>query len=264
MIMMVTKLRENKKEAGDGGIAQVRMLSKVRTGIEGFDELVKGGFPRGHTILITGGAGTGKSTFAMQFVYKGAKVYDEPGVYVTLEDSIPSIKKNALSYGWDLNSLEDKSLLAFVDFAPAVGGQLRKNDPSDMFSKISDECKRIGAKRIVVDPIAIFGFQTESAMQLRQDLIRFSSLLKQIEDATVIFVTEIPEDSHALSRFGVEEFISDGVVVLYYSRFGGTRIRGIEVRKLRGSSHQEGVFPAAIGDAGFVTYPSQKLSKLFS
>jgi KaiC/GvpD/RAD55 family RecA-like ATPase len=239
------------------------MLSRVRTGIEGFDELVLGGFPRGETILLTGRAGTGKSTFGMQFIYKGAKVYDEPGIYVTLEESISSILKNASSYGWDLETLEKKSQIALVDIAPAVGGQIRKIDPTDMFSAISNHWKRIGAKRIVVDPIAILGLQTESPMQLRQDLIRFSSLLKQL-DSTVIFVTEIPEDSQSLSRFGVEEFIADGVVVLYYSRMGGTRVRGIEVRKLRGTSHKEGVFPVGIGDSGLVAYPSQKLPKLFS
>ncbi len=239
------------------------MLSRVRTGIEGFDEMVVGGFPRGHTILVTGRAGTGKSTFGMQFVYKGAKVYDEPGIYVTLEESLHSIMKNASSYGWDIETLEKKSQIALVDIAPAVSGQLRKIDPADMFLEISKRWKLIGAKRIVIDPITIFGAQTENPMQLRQDLIRFSSLLKQL-DSTVIFVTEIPEDSQALSRFGVEEFISDGVVVLYYSRIGGMRFRGIEVRKLRGSSHKEGVFPAAIGDAGLVAYPSQRLPKLFS
>lgn len=239
------------------------MLNRVRTGIEGFDELVQGGFPRGQTILVTGGAGTGKSTFAMQFLYKGAKVYDEPGVYVTLEESIPSIIRNASAYGWDVETLQKKSLMALVDIAPAVAGQLRKIEPADVFSAIANHCKRIGAKRIVIDPITVLGLQTDSPMQLRQDLIRFSSLLKQL-DSTVIFVTEIPEDSHALSRFGVEEFISDGVIVLYYARIGGTRIRGIEVRKMRGSSHKEGVFPFGIGEAGLAAYPSEKLSKLFS
>jgi circadian clock protein KaiC len=239
------------------------MLSRVRTGIEGFDELVHGGLPRGQTVLVTGRAGTGKSTFGMQFVYKGAKVYDEPGIYVTMEEAIPSILKNASSYGWDLETLEKKEQLALVDIAPAVGGQLRKIDLSDMFSTISNHWKRIGAKRIVVDPITILGLQTENSMQLRQDLIRFSSLLKQLDETTVVFVTEIPEDSQSLSRFGVEEFISDGVIVLYYSRIGGNRMRGIEVRKLRSSSHKEGVFPLVIGNFGLKAYPSQKLPKIF-
>src|SRR5579875_3435556 len=97
-------------------------LSRVRTGIEGFDELVLGGFPRGHTILVTGGTGTGKSTFAMQFIYKGAKVYDEPGIYVTLEESIPAILKNASTYGWDIETMEKKDQIALIDVSPAVGG----------------------------------------------------------------------------------------------------------------------------------------------
>jgi KaiC/GvpD/RAD55 family RecA-like ATPase len=237
------------------------VLSRARSGIEGFDELVFGGLPRGQAILVTGGTGTGKSTFAMQFVYRGAKVYDEPGVYVTLEESIPSILKNSASYGWDLDGLMKKDKLSIIDIAPAVSGQLRRIDVSDVFSTISSESKRIGAKRIVVDPITVFGLQTDSQMQLRQDLLRFSSLLKQLE-STTLFVTEIPEDSQGLSRFGIEEFISDGVVVLYYSNVGGLRFRGIEVRKMRGTSHREGTFPIKMGGTGLVVFPSGKMPKL--
>ncbi len=237
------------------------LLSKARSGIDGFDELVLGGLPRGQSVLVTGGTGTGKSTFAMQFVYKGAKVYDEPGIYVTLEETIPSILKNSASYGWDIESLQKKDKMALIDIAPAVNGQLRRIDVSDVFSNISTIARKIGAKRIVIDPITVFGLQTESQMQLRQDLLRFSSLLKQL-DATNLFVTEIPEDSQGLSRFGIEEFIVDGVIVLYYSRVGGLRVRGIEIRKMRGTSHKEGTFPIKMGETGMVVFPSGKLPKL--
>jgi KaiC/GvpD/RAD55 family RecA-like ATPase len=237
------------------------MLSRVRTGIEGVDELVNGGLPRGQTVLVTGGAGTGKSTFAMQYVYRGAKVYDESGIYVSLEESIPSIRKNAAAYGWDIETLEKDQRITLLEVSPAVGGQIRRIEPADVFALVQDHVRKIGAKRIVIDPITVFGMQTDSAMQLRQDLLRFSSLLKQLE-TTTIFVTEIPEDSQALSRYGVEEFISDGVVVLYYSRVGGLRVRGIEVRKMRGTAHKEGIFPVKIGDTGISAYPSAKIPKL--
>jgi len=237
------------------------LLSKVRSGIDGFDELVLGGLPRGQSVLVTGGTGTGKSTFAIQFVYKGARVYDEPGVYVTMEESVPSILKNASTLGWDLEALQKNDKIALLDLSPAIKGQMRRVDVSDVFATISSHCGRIGAKRIVIDPISIFGTQTDSLMQLRQDLLRFSSLLKEL-DATVLFVTEIPEDSQALSRYGVEEFIVDGVVVLYFSRVGGLRVRGIEVRKMRGTSHKEGIFPMKIGESGVVVFPSRKLPKL--
>jgi KaiC/GvpD/RAD55 family RecA-like ATPase len=237
------------------------LLSKVRSGVDGFDELVLGGIPRGQSVLVTGGTGTGKSTFAMQFIYKGAKVYDEPGIYVTMEESTKSILKNAASYGWDIEGLQKQNKIALIDISPAVSGQLRRVDAADVFSTISDMWKKINAKRIVIDPITVFGMQSENAMELRQDLIRFSSLLKQL-DATMLLVTEIPEDSQGLSRYGVEEFIADGVVVLYYSRVGGLRVRGIEVRKMRGTSHKEGTFPLKIGEAGLVVYPSGKIPKL--
>jgi KaiC/GvpD/RAD55 family RecA-like ATPase len=113
------------------------LLSKVRSGIDGFDELVLGGMPRGQTVLVTGGTGTGKSTFAMQFIYKGAKVYDEPGIYVTMEESVPSILKNASTYGWDIESLQKKEKIAMVDVSPAVSGQIRRVDAADIFSSIS-------------------------------------------------------------------------------------------------------------------------------
>ncbi|MHB8567142.1 MAG: ATPase domain-containing protein [Nitrososphaerales archaeon] len=237
------------------------LLSKVRTGIEGFDELVLGGLPRGQSVLVTGGTGTGKSTFAMQYLYKGAKVYDEPGIYVTLEESVPSILRNASSYGWDLEALQKKDKLAFIDVSPAVSGQLRRVEPTDIFESIASLWKKMGAKRIVIDPIIVFGMQTESLMQLRQDLLRFSSLLKQL-DSTVLFVTEIPEESQALSRYGVEEFIADGVIVLYFMRIGGLRVRGIEVRKMRGTTHKEGTFPLKMSEGGLVVLPSKPLPKI--
>ncbi len=237
------------------------LLTKARSGVEGFDELVIGGLPRGQTILVTGGTGTGKSTFAMQFVYKGAKVYDEPGIYVSLEEKIPSVVRNASAYGWDLDALQKKDKIALIDLSPAVAGQIRKIDVTDIYSTISSQWKRIGAKRIVIDPITVLGLQTESLLQLRTDLIRFSSMLKEL-DATFLYVTEIPEDSQGLSRFGVEEFISDGVVVLYYSRVGGLRVRGVEVRKMRGTSHKEGTFPMKMGEGGLVVFPTGKLPKL--
>jgi len=236
-------------------------LSKVRSGIDGFDELAFGGLPRGQSLLVTGGTGTGKSTFAMQFIYRGAELFDEPGIYVTMEETIPSIMNNALSHGWKIETLQKKDKIALIDVSPATNGLLRRIDPSDIFSNISAACEKIGAKRIVIDPITVFGMQSENAIQLRQDMLRFSSLLKQL-DVTTLFVTEIPEDSQGLSRYGIEEFIADGVVVLYYARVGGLRVRGIEIRKLRGSSHKEGTFPIKIGAAGLVVYPSGKLAKL--
>ena len=238
------------------------LTSKVRTGVEGFDELVLGGLPRGQSILVTGGTGTGKSTFALQFLYKGAKVYDEPGIYVTLEESVSGITKNASTYGWDLDGLQKKGKIELLDYSPVVSGQIRRIEPTDIFTSISAAWKKIGARRIVVDPITVFGMQTDSLMQLRQDLLRFSNLLKQLDSTTVVFVTEIPEDSQSLSRYGVEEFIADGVIVLYFLRFGGLRARGIEVRKMRGTSHKEGTFPVKIGEAGIVVYPSKALPKL--
>ena len=237
------------------------LLSKARSGIDGFDELVVGGLPRGQTVLVTGGTGTGKSTFGLQFVYKGAKVYDEPGIYVTMEEKIPSVLNNASTYGWDLEALIKNDKIALIDLSPAVAGQIRKMEVSDIYSTIASHWKRIGAKRVVIDPITVLGLQTESLLQLRTDLIRFSSMLKEL-DATFLYVTEIPEDSQGLSRFGVEEFISDGVVVLYYARVGGLRVRGIEVRKMRGTSHREGTFPMKMGDGGLVVFPSGKLPKL--
>jgi len=237
------------------------VLSKVRSGVDGFDELVLGGLPRGKSILVTGMTGTGKSTLALQFLYKGAMVYDEPGVYVTLEETIPNILRNASTLGWDIDALRQKNKLAMLDLSPAVSGQMRKVDVSDIFSSISSLVEKVGAKRMVIDPISVFGMQTDSLLQLRQDLIRFSSLLKEL-DLTIVFVTEIPEDSQALSRYGIEEFIADGVVVLYFSRVGGLRVRGIEVRKMRGTSHKEGIFPLKIGDSGVVVFPSGKLPKL--
>jgi circadian clock protein KaiC len=236
------------------------MLSeRVKVGIEGFDDLVQGGLPRGSVTLLTGSAGTGKSTFGMQFLYKGAKVYDEAGLYVTLQQSPDSLVSDMRKFGFDLDSLKTAGRFKILDMSPPVSGQVRNISSNVLIESIEFITRTFHPKRIVVDPISIFGFVSENALDLNQNLLRFSGYLKQLE-ATVLLVTEIPEDSNSLSRFGIEEFVCDGVIVLYYSRLGGLRLRGIEVRKMRGTSHFEGIFPLKVTQSGVVVYPSGKLS----
>jgi circadian clock protein KaiC len=235
------------------------MSERVRVGIDGFDDLVEGGLPRNSVVLVTGRAGTGKSTFGMQFLYKGEKVYEEPGLYVALQQSPDSLVSDMRKFGFDLDSLDRSGKFKMLDMSPSVSGQVRNVSSAVLIESIQFLTRTFHPKRVVVDPISIFGFVSDNALDLNQNLLRFAAFLKQL-DATVLLVTEIPEDSNGLSRFGIEEFVCDGVVVLYYARMGGLRLRGIEVRKMRGTSHFEGIFPLKVTQSGVVVYPSGKLS----
>lgn len=233
------------------------MEERVDSGIDGLNELLNGGFPAGSLVLVTGAAGTGKTIFGLQYVYKGAKVHGEPGVYVTLEETQASLKRDVRRFGWNLDELEKAGSLRFIDLTAGEADRPRRLDVNDVFKTVEDTFKTLPAKRLVVDPVTILGFYALSPLDVRQNLLRFGGLVRRFKCTTVV-TTEILEESSGLGRFGVEEFVSDGVIVLYYSKVGGLRMRGVEVRKMRGSGHREGVFPMKIDSSGIVVNPSGK------
>jgi circadian clock protein KaiC len=230
---------------------------RVDSGVEGLNELLDGGFPLDSLVLVTGTAGTGKTLLALQYLYKGAKVLGEPGIYVTLEEPPASLKRDVRRFGWDLDELERAGRLRFIDLALREAARPRRLDVNDVFETVEAALREAPAKRLVVDPVTVIGFHSSSPLDVRQSLLRFGGLVRRF-GCTTLMTTEILEESSGLGRFGVEEFVSDGVIVLYYSKVGGLRLRGLEVRKMRGSSHREGVFPLKIGPSGIVVNPSGK------
>jgi len=232
-------------------------MNRIKTGIKGFDELVEGGLPEGRSFLISGGTGTGKTIFALQFLVSGAKM-NEPGVYLTLDERPELIREDMLRFGWNLRSLEDASTLKIVDGTmaklgipsdeefslPATGFDLDK-----LLLELMRAIKKIKAKRVVIDSIPALGLNFESEHEVRKAVLKIVYLLSRA-GVTTMFTTEINEDSKQLGKYGVEEYVADGVVVLHYMGIGTQSNRTLHIRKMRATKHSEDLHPLQITDSG--------------
>jgi circadian clock protein KaiC len=238
-------------------------IERVKTGIPGLDELIEGGFPRGDTILIAGRAGTGKSIMAIQFLYNGATEYDEPGVLVTLEESPISIKRNMMRFGMDLEALVKKKKLAIVDLSPSKEvtpmkiGEYPSFDLSGLEAIILNHVKKLGAKRVVIDTLAILAYKFRSRDILREEFFKLAANITRA-GTTLILTSEIPAQHDGLGVFDIEAFLASGVIVLYNEMISETsRSRSIEILKLRGSKHSSRIHSMRITDEGIRVWPAE-------
>ncbi|MFX1576232.1 MAG: ATPase domain-containing protein [Promethearchaeota archaeon] len=236
------------------------MAEKTKSGIPGLDEALHGGFPEGAVILVSGGPGTGKSILMNQFLVEGAKKFKEPGVLVSMEESIPSTIRNMKQFGWDLQNLIDKGLIAMVDASPMIQNErvvLKPEHPvlgreeftmESLLSLIHREIRRIKAKRVAIDSISTLTLQHKDLFRIRHDLLNMVRSLR-MSQATCLVAVESPSDD-SVGRFDVEGFLMDGVIMLKLMSQGTIRIRTIEIGKMRGTSHQMNPLLLIIGDEG--------------
>jgi circadian clock protein KaiC len=228
-------------------------VQKVSTVIEGFDDISHGGLPAGRTTLVSGTSGTGKTLLAIQFLYNGIQRFDEPGIFVTFEETAADIIKNAVSFGWDLQQLIDQDKLFILDASPDPEGQevVGNFDFSALIERIQYAIQKYKARRVSVDSVTALFQQYDSASVVRREILRLTSRLKLIGVTTVI-TTERIEEYGPVARFGVEEFVADNVVILE----GERRRRTIEILKLRGTTHMKGEYPFTItSDQGINIFP---------
>ncbi len=236
--------------------------ARVATGIPGLDALVEGGFPRARTILVSGACGTGKSIFGMQYLYHGLVDYEEPGVFVTFDEMPAKIREDMLKFGWNLHELEKNDLLAILDATSAKAGTASEEehaltpgrlDFDTALLEILGVCRKTNAKRLVVDSIPAMGLHSESLNETRKNILKLAYVLNRT-GLTTILTTEVPENggggSQQLSRYGVEEYIADGVLLLSLLNVGGRAFRTINVRKLRGTKHSLEVHTLEMTDKG--------------
>lgn len=227
-------------------------IKRVPTGIEGLDQIIEGGLPKGRSILITGTAGSGKSTLGVQFLYNGARLYDENGIFVTLQEEISDIKADMSRYGWDLQKLSSEGKLALIQSPTPfeIGGETPNIDT--ILDIIHKKAMAVNAKRIVFDSIAQLGLPYSDIISLRRDVMRLSSLLREL-DCTTLMLTEMSGGENQISRYGVEEFVSQGVIVLYVT----PTYRALQVTKMRGTRHDTGIHRMRITDKGVVVIPGE-------
>ena len=249
-------------------------MERAKTGVYGLDELVEGGIPRKRTVLVSGACGTGKSIFSMQFIYKGAVEYDEPGVFVTFDEMPDKLRQDMTNFGWNMKEAEDNELLTLVDASSARAGAPSEEehamlpgqlDFDKMVIDILSTCRKIGAKRLAIDSIPAMAFQLEKESEIRRAVLKLSYVISR-SGLTTMITSEVPEQSLGagqpmqFSKYGVEEYIADGVMLLSFLGVGSQATRTIYVRKLRGTKHSMEIHPMEITDKGIVV---KKIEEVF-
>ncbi|MDO8627853.1 MAG: gas vesicle protein GvpD [Candidatus Diapherotrites archaeon] len=229
-------------------------MNRVATGIKGLDELMEGGFPENRSVLITGGCGTGKTILSMQFLYNGATKFKEPGLYVTLDERPELIREDVKRFGWDVAKLEEKKMLTILDGTIIMRTfEGKKISPEEkieqLINEIIRETKKIKAKRLVIDSLPAIGFQYSEKAEVRKAILKLAFMLDRT-GLTSILTSEINEGSNSYGKFGVEEFVADGVIVLHYMGIGTQSNRTLHIRKMRSTKHSEDLHPIKITDKG--------------
>ena len=231
-------------------------VKKIRTAIEGLDEITHGGLPIGRTTLVSGTSGTGKTLLAVQFLYHGIKYFDYPGIFVTFEESPEDIIKNACSFGWDLQSLIEQNKIFILDASPDPEGQevVGNFDFSALIERIQYAISKYKARLVSIDSVTAIFQQYDAASVVRREIFRLVARLKLL-NVTSILTTERTEEYGAIARFGVEEFVSDNVIIVRNVLEGERRRRTLEILKLRGTTHMKGEYPFTITEDGINIFP---------
>ncbi len=218
-------------------------VPRVQTGIKGLDNLVEGGVPEKSVTLISGGAGCGKTIFCSQFLWHGLKK-GQKSRYISLEEPVGDIKNDAKVFGWDFKKYEKKGDFKITYITPTAGSR-------GFIDKIKELASEPGVERLVIDSVSVMlGAYGGTQAKKRENLYDLMRAVKKAGPTTIL-TSEIPEnDENALSRFGVSEFVADGVVVLYYTGVGEGTFRNLEVRKMRRTNHTPGTHPFKITEKG--------------
>ena len=229
---------------------------KVRTGIPGFDSVVSGGFRQGQTIVISGPVGSGKTTFGMQFLYAGAKDFDESGIFVTLSQSPSEIKNDFKSFGWDVQKLIEEGKMIIIDARPfkkeegfiALDESLYRGEPlpfMHLTQLILSSIKRIGAKRLVIDSLSVLEMQYTDDFYIKQGL---QGMVYALEDqnCTSVLLSELTMSEKTPSEW----YVASGVILIHHVRKGDSMERSIQVVKLRGIKHSDQIFPIKLNEFG--------------
>lgn len=239
-------------------IAKKPHNSRVKTGIPGLDELTEGGFVKGSSILLSGGCGTGKTLFGAQFLYNGAKLYNEPGVYLSLEQKPDELRKDMLGVGMDAGPLEKSGKLKIEYSNPLQFVEAGKVVEYSIDQVLKKAVRSVNAKRAVLDSLGAFELYYKHTYELRQKIYEITHVLKEL-GVTAILISEVPSSVSDYSRYMVEEFVTDAVISLDYLEFvTGGAIRSMFIRKMRRTNQDREVYSLHIDDAGVSVKPVEE------
>lgn len=237
---------------------QRTLLPKAPTSIQGLDEITGGGLPKGRPTLVCGSAGCGKTLFAMEFLVRGATQYNEPGVFMSFEETEKELTANVASLGFDLDNLvkHKKIWLEHIHIERAEIEQSGDYNLEGLFIRIHHAVENIGAKRVVLDTIETLFSGLPNPLILRAELQRLLRWLKR-KGVTTIITAERGEGS--LTRQGLEEYVSDCVILLDHRVNDQSSIRRLRIVKYRGSTHGTNEYPFLIDEDGFSVLPVTSL-----
>jgi circadian clock protein KaiC len=233
-------------------------LPKCPTGIQGLDEITGGGLPRGRPTLVCGGAGCGKTLLAVEFLVRGAVQFDEPGVFIAFEETEAELKANVASLGFDLAGLvrRKKIVLDYVHIERSEVQESGEYDLEGLFVRLNHAIDSIGARRVVLDTLeALFASLPNEAI-LRAELRR---LFRWLKDKGVTAVITAERGREHLTRHGLEEYVSDCVILLDHRVNDQIATRHLRVVKYRGALHGTNEFPFLIGEEGLSVLPITSL-----
>ncbi len=234
-------------------------MERIKTGVKGMDELLGGGLPKARTILISGSCGTGKTILTSHFLKNGVKS-GEPCLYVTFEQAKDRFIEDMSQVGIDFNKMEKSGKLRII------GGPLghikyfkekTKADMMDITNEIKEVVEEINTKRVVLDSVNLFLMLFETDMERRKALAELTSMLEKL-DCTTLLTCEVREGTKDISWYGFEEFVVDGVIILYRVPVESLFERSISIVKMRGIAHSQNIVTLKIEKDGLKVYPEQK------
>lgn len=238
-----------------------RMLPKVPSGVAGLDELTCGGLPKGRPTLVCGGPGCGKTMLAMGFLVHGAKNENEPGVFISFDETPADLEINSRSLGYDLAALQASNLLA-IDYIHLDRNDVEESGEYDLeglFIRIDLAVRKVGAKRVVLDTIDTIFSGLPNEMIIRSELRR---LFRWLKDRGLSTVVTAERGTQAFTRHGIEEYVSDCVILLDHRVHNEISTRRLRVVKYRGSMHGTNEYPYVIGSGGIAVLPVTSLGLL--
>jgi circadian clock protein KaiC len=234
-------------------------ITKCPTGIRGLDEITHGGLPQGRPTLVCGGAGSGKTLLAMEFIVRGARDFGEPGVFMAFEENTDELAANVASLGFDLPALVEQRKLA-LDYVRVERSEIEETGEYDLeglFVRLGSAIDSVGARRVALDSLeALFAGLPNEAI-LRAELRRLFAWLKQ-RGVTAVITGEQGRNEN-LTRHGLEEYISDCVIFLDHRVVNQVATRRLRILKYRGTSHGTNEYPTMIDETGLSVLPISSL-----
>ncbi|RME53199.1 hypothetical protein D6783_02650 [Candidatus Woesearchaeota archaeon] len=222
---------------------------KIPTGIPGFDKLIGGGFTPESVNLLSAGPGCGKTIFCLQFLWNGLTKYNEPGLFISFEENLVDLKRDALMFGWDFEKYIEQGMCNFIYYHPY--------EVRDIHNELERQIRSVNAKRVVIDSTSVYGMTMETEFEVRKGLFDLSRVLKEMHCVSLL-TSEIVErgdnSGYRYSRFGVEDFLADSIILIQFESLGGEFSRSLIVRKMRRTKNDEDVHPMEISEHGIVVH----------